>query len=193
MIDPERVAGQELQGILGISHQRVARLQSGVPVSIGAGKFRLAEALQVYVAYVDGGHATTDTGDRKRQVLDEQHRKLKIANDARERTLIPLAEAEQVADEAIITFRSNLEGVAGRLSSELAGISDEHRRILQSCSDRLARIGAAVDAHGVRSPAFTGRGRQTSGQTPHGCCQRARSSPARSVASVRRRTSLAAT
>ena len=74
-----------------------------------------------------------------------------------------MAEAEQVTDEAIITFRSNLEGVAGRLSSELAGISnpavikeligDEHRRILQSYSDRLARICAAVDAHGVRSPA----------------------------------------
>lgn len=164
MIDPERVAGQELQGILGISHQTVARLQkSGVLVSIGAGKFRLAEAVQAYIAYVDGGHATTDTADRKRQVLDEQHRKLKIANDARERTLIPLAEAEQVADEAVITFRSNLEGVAGRLSSELAGINnpavikeriaDEHRRILQSCSDRLARIGAAIDANGVRSPA----------------------------------------
>ena len=77
-------------------------------------------------------------------MLDEQHRKLKIANDARERTLILLAEVKQVADEAIITFRSNSEGVAGWLSSEPAGISNpavikeligdehrEHRRILQ--------------------------------------------------------------
>ncbi len=184
-INPNRVAGQDLQAILGISHQTVARLQkSGVLVSVGAGKFDLATAVQAYVRYVDGGREALQAGDGRRQVLAEQHRKLKIANDLRERTSIPLAEAELVADEAMLTFRSNLDGVAGRLSSELAGLSDpavikgrladEHRRILQACSDRFSRLGAAAEAHGGGDPAAPEADGRPVGQRGKGAAERKR-------------------
>lgn len=111
----------------------------------------------------------------KDQLEHERVRKLKIANDAAEGSLIPLSDAIVVAAESGAIYASGLEGLAGRLANELAGISEpglirerirfETTRIRKATADRLALLGslsgsgASGKAAADKKPGRVGKGK----------------------------------
>lgn len=114
-------------------------------------------------------------GSAKERLELERVRKLKIANDAAERRLVPLADMKVIAAEAGAIFASGLEGLAGRLANELAGISEpglirerirfETTRIRKAAAERLALLGSlsgdggAGKAAADKKPGRVGKGK----------------------------------
>lgn len=86
------------------------------------------------------------------QLEVERVRKLKLANDQAEGSLIPFADARVFAAEVGALVAGQLSALPSRLANELAGINDpglvrdrirfEVTRIRKTLSDRLALVGA---------------------------------------------------
>lgn len=115
-------------------------------------------------------------GSAKEQLEAERVRKLKIANDAAERRLVPLADMKVIAAEAGAIFASGLAGLPGRLANELAGISEpglirerlrfEATRIRKAAADRLALLGSLSGDGGAGKAAADPKPRRVGKRKP---------------------------
>lgn len=149
-LDPKRVGTALLAELLGISTTTVRNLKGrGVLVEVDPGKYDLAVSIRSYVQHVSGRTRGTMSEARQR-VVEEQHRKLKLANDVKDRSLLPAEGVNAAVDAMAQTFRVQVEGLPGRMASELAGIvepalvkerlADECRRVLADTAAQLDRI-----------------------------------------------------
>jgi len=163
MIDPAAVTAVELAAILGLSETHVGNLvrngtlkPAGTKPGSRAQVFVLADAVAAFVQYkVDDKRATRHAPvlDMEASLLEERHRKLKIANDLAEGLTMLTADVATATDALAHAFRLHLEGQPGRMANELAGISepalvkerlqDENRRILADIARHLAAMAEA--------------------------------------------------
>lgn len=153
-LDPKRVGTAMLAELLGISTTTVRNLKGRhVLAEVAPGKYDLAMSIQAYIRHAGGRTIGMPASEAKRLVVEEQHRKLKLANDARDRTLLPAADVHAAVDAMAQTFRGQLEGLPGRMAAELAGIpepamvkdrlQDECRRVLADAAAKLDDIAAS--------------------------------------------------
>ena len=117
-----------------------------------------------------GDYQSGSGGNARDQLEAERVRKLRLANDLAEGSLVPLADAKVFAAEIAALVAGQLSGLPSRLANELAGISDpglirdrlrfEVTRIRKNLSDRLALVGAlARGSGGVEAGAHQKPGR----------------------------------
>lgn len=157
----------EFSEIIGASPRHVTNLiREGMPVD-GTGKkgsplkIDTAKALAWWrdrevekqlgkVAREAGDPETRKDADRRLAAARADRAEVEAARARAE--VIPMADAQFVMNEAMAVIASQLDGLGGRLASELAAISEpaairqkllaETRRIRAAAADRLAKLAA---------------------------------------------------
>lgn len=114
------VTGAELARILGLSKARITQLTSEGVLEKRGGKYDDAKGVQAYIAFLETGVLSPELAGHRAKLIEQQTRRLKIANDRQERELVPLAEVQQITAAAMSALVQVLEAIPGRLAATLA-------------------------------------------------------------------------
>lgn len=153
---PLILPSSELARLLVTSDRNVRRLASqGVLKRVGGprGGFDVRQAVPAYIRYLHGkGESSADLTEARLKLTEAQRRDLEVRTRQRERGLVPADEVGAVFDSAMVIVGSQLDGLAGRMCSELATLSDpavirqrlfdETRRIRNAAADELETLAA---------------------------------------------------
>jgi len=151
--DSTRVTRLVLSQILGVAEKTVTRLyQQGVLPQSVKGKYDLAKSVQAFIAYRSHGAVHEELRDGRKRWEDAKARREELLLRKLANELLPAEEAQVVVNEAMQIIASRMDGLPGRLASQLAGMSDpalirkllldELRQIRATAADRLAVLGA---------------------------------------------------
>lgn len=139
---------------LGLKVRRLYQLaeEGIVPKSIN-GKYNPSECRLAYIEFLKSGQDEETRGEMGKaniQLKEESLRAKKFDNDLREGKYLPTEDVQLVFNEMAATFSQGLNGVPGRLASQLSSITDaavirqiireELTRARQSICDKLARL-----------------------------------------------------
>lgn len=146
-----------------ISPRRVQQLvKEGMP-SEGRGQYNLAACAQWYIGYLQdklketgSGSSTTELKERRSRYLEIQATSAELDLRKKIGTLIDSEHAHFVMQEAMVIIATQMDGLGGRMASELAVINDpaeirnrllnETRRIRAAAADRLSSMAATGDS-----------------------------------------------
>lgn len=155
---PKRITKTDAATLLGIT-----RVTLDKRIKEGAYSWPPASWADLHQSAVEYEKAGRIVGNTREELESEKVRKLKLANDAAEKRLVPLEDMKVIAAEAGALFAGRLEGLAGRLANELAGISEpglirerirfETTRIRKAVAERLALLGSLSGDGGAGPPA----------------------------------------
>jgi hypothetical protein len=134
--------------LLGVSESHFHRLtRAGVFSAKERGSYDLKQVVGSWVQYHLDGKSAGDHATEKRLLTVAQRKKLELDMEERRRELVPLAEAQEAFNEAMVIVSSQLDGLPGRGAMELAGMNDpalvrawlfeETRRIRDAAANRL--------------------------------------------------------
>ena len=153
-LDPRlQVSSSELGAVLGLTERRIQQLEAdGVFRNVGNGRskrFVLSVAVQAMVkkSEIDARDAEAPAGSSRDQFEAERARKLKLANDERERLLMETELGVAAIDFIVGMMRTDLSGVPARVSEDVAlrrQIQDAIDTVLGGLSDRLTKAGDAL-------------------------------------------------
>lgn len=139
--------------LCGISPRHLRRLVNDehLPRPVN-GKVDAFEVLEDFRAYTENGSVSGELADVRKQIETERHRKLKLENDRRDESLVPVSDFHACTDAMSSIFAQGMESLPGRLATVLAGesepavirkvLQDEVRRIRQSVSEAFEREAA---------------------------------------------------
>lgn len=148
----------EFAALIGCSSKTVSNLiakgmpatgggKRGTPVRIDTGvavNWFISHHVNKRLANADG--SMDDITSARLRKLIEEHRGLKLDNDASEARLLPADQVRQAFKAALAEFNSLLDGAAQRMARGDAVLSqmllDEHDRIRDTFSRRLSTFGA---------------------------------------------------
>ena len=175
LTDTTRVSRRDMAAILGISEEHVSRLaRDGHLPQSTKGRYDLAQAVQAYVHYCSHGKAHNENLKSKQRWEEAKAKKVELETAQLERKLVTIEDAQIAINEAMVIIATQLDGIGGRLASEIAGMTDpaeirqrllnETRRIRAAAADRLARLGAADHSSGD-SEATTGKNSRPVGKS----------------------------
>lgn len=114
------VTGAELARILGLSKARITQLTSEGVLEKSGGKYDDAKGVQAYIAFLETGVLSPELASHRAKLIEQQTRRLKIANDRQERQLVPFADVQQTTAAAMAALVHVLEAMPGRLAATLA-------------------------------------------------------------------------
>lgn len=149
MANPNIVTLTECAKILGYSRKSLENwiAKEGAPVIAkpGKGKATQIDTVAMIQWLIDRNQFSEDDPDEYKRAmlgkLQEEERKLAIANAEKLGQLVPAEDVDAVFSETLVLFRSALEGAAGRVAGGnkvlRTRLLNEFRRILESAEDRL--------------------------------------------------------
>jgi hypothetical protein len=141
----------DLARLLALSDRQVRRLYAaGVLPKVGR-RFDAFVCVPKFVAYLRTGTGdSADLSEARLKLTEAQRRDLELRTRQRSRKVVDLDEVATVFDAAMVIVASSLDGLAGRLSNELATVSepalirarlfDECRRIRNAAADQLEAL-----------------------------------------------------
>ena len=146
--DTARASRKALLHLFEISETHFQKLKAaGVFTALDRGTYDLKEAIAGWLAYNCAGSVNTDLTEERRLLTIAQRRRLELELEERKRELVPLADVGQTFNATMVLIGAQLDGLAGRMAGELAGISDpaevrallfdECRRIRHAAADKL--------------------------------------------------------
>src|SRR5690349_268143 len=90
-----KASGAQLAQILGVSAARISQLKAEEIIATESdGKFDVPKAVQAYIAHLETGALSPELAAHRAKLIEQQTRRLRLANDKQERRLMP---AEDVA------------------------------------------------------------------------------------------------
>ena len=120
------------------------------------GRYHLVYCVQGYIDYLKSGDKEQQRGQAQARLARAQAVKVELQNFRSMGELIVKEQSDETNQSLVNLIRSSHEGLAGRLSSELAPITDptviyqrlqaESRAILNQCADLLEKRAAALEA-----------------------------------------------
>ena len=160
--DLEHVPGSVCARVLGLSERQFWRLRADgvLPEPVADGGFDLAGVVQAFVVYrvaaADGPADDETIAAARRRFWSARAGREELAEARERRELVPLEDAKAVTTEAFRVYAGELDAMASRLASELAGIDDaatirrlilaEERAARASGCKRLEGLGGAPPA-----------------------------------------------
>jgi hypothetical protein len=154
----------DLGRLLGLSARQTRRLaQDGVLPRTGD-RFDPYQCIPAYVAHIQRRARDSATLTEARLKLTEAQRKdLELRTSEREKRLVPVEDVGNLFTATMTLVGAQLDGIAGRMCGELAGLSDpavirarlfdECRRVRNAAADQLEAL--AADAERRESAART--------------------------------------
>lgn len=123
--DCTRASRKALLFLTGLSENSFHKMRTaGVFKPLDRGVYDLREALAAWLKYYLDGAKPGDLSEARRLLCIAQEEKTRLDIKARERELVPLAEAQAIFDRTMILIGGQLDGLAGRMAGELAGMAD---------------------------------------------------------------------
>lgn len=138
--DVSEVSSRMIGKVIGRSRTKVLDyIKRGIlPPAQTGGKYNLYDAVQRYVYHVKKGRVDSTEEDEKRSILGEKLRSMKLENRRRMGEVVDVTEVEEVFMWCMSLVAMRLEGLPGRLSTELATTSDPamiRKRLQHEISD----------------------------------------------------------
>jgi hypothetical protein len=146
--DIEQCTRKTLVELLGISasHFNTLRL-AGVFTQNAAGKYDLKHVIAGWAQYHADGRSGSDMAEEKKRLVIAQRKKIEQDMEERSRELVPLNDAQNAFNETMVLIGAQLDGLAGRVAGEVAGLTDpaevrgllfeETRRIRHAAATKL--------------------------------------------------------
>lgn len=170
----EETSRKAICDLFGITSNNFQKLkEAGVFRPRERGVYDLREALGGWLKYHLDGAAPGDLTEARRLLAIAQKEKVLLDIKERERELLPLQEAQAVFDQTMVMVGAQLDGLAGRMAGELAGISDaaevravlfnETRRIRDEAARTLTDWVTGTPGGGPAEPATTENGGSVGG------------------------------
>ncbi len=128
VIDVSRVSSDLVADVLNMSRPVFIRhVRNGIlpPSEENTSKYDLRRCVWAYLKYLEYGRGTSKIFDAKRSLLEEKFKQAKMENDEAEGRLVDIDAVENTWVQAMIAIATQLDALPGRLSSELAGVSDQ--------------------------------------------------------------------
>lgn len=183
-IDIKNADRNTVAKIIGIDARHITRLfQEKIFTKNKKGKYDLAKTVQAYLEYKTHGQVNTERIKGKNRLDDAKAEKEELIVSKLKGESILIEDAKIAINEAMVIIGTQLDGVGGRMASELAGISEpaiirkkllnETRRIREAAADRLARL-AVIEDSGKDSDAAAKPKRRSVGKSSKGAASRKR-------------------
>lgn len=158
-IDIKNASREQLADVIGLKKRQITILfQEGVVKKNKNDKYDLCEAVPDYIAYCSYGKVNEQRVKGKNRLDVARAEKEEMLVAKLKKLLIPLDDAQIAINEAMVIIGTQLDGIGGRMASELAGISEpaivrqkllnETRRIRKAAADKLARLATIGDGVG---------------------------------------------
>lgn len=146
--DTHKTPRKVLLDLFGLPTSSFQKLKAaGVFQATETGVYDLKRSIAGWLKFHLDGAKPGDLTEARRLLCIAQEAKVQLDIRERERELVSLQEAQAVFDRAMVTIGSLLDGLAGRMAGELAGISDpaeirdalfiETRRIRDAAAQQL--------------------------------------------------------
>ncbi|MCP5009406.1 MAG: hypothetical protein GY942_05450 [Aestuariibacter sp.] len=146
--DTAQTPTKSLADILLVSDTQIRNLrEKGVFEQTARGKYDLAKCIQAFIAYHVDGQTAGDMTTEKVLLITAQRKKVELDTEEKRGELVSFDQARQTFMAAMTIVATQLDGLAGRVAGELAGISDpaivrkklfdETRRIRSAAADKL--------------------------------------------------------
>ena len=146
--DTERAQRKALLHLLGVSPSHFHALTKvGVFQPVERGIYSLPNCIQRWVQYHRDGQNAGDIMEEKKLLIIAQRKQIEQRTRVESRELVPLGDAQQTFNAAMVLIGAQLDGLAGRLAGELAGVADpaevravlfhEVRRIRDAAATKL--------------------------------------------------------
>lgn len=126
--DISRVSSELVSDVLNMSRPiflRHVRNSILPPQEEDTTKYDLRRCVHAWLKYLEYGRGNSIVFDAKRALLEEKFREAKMENELRERKLVEIDDVENTWVQSMATLASQLDSLPGRLSAELAGLSDQ--------------------------------------------------------------------
>jgi len=144
----------DLGRLLGIDGRHVRRLSAqGVLPRAGTGRHAMFDAflcVPLFIAYVrQGGEKVVGIAQSRQALVEVQRRALELKTRRAEREVIPIEEAAQGFEAAMVALGAQLDGLGGRLAGELVGATDVaviRQRIFDECRRLRNTVAGALEA-----------------------------------------------
>jgi phage terminase Nu1 subunit (DNA packaging protein) len=121
----EAISRKALCDVLGITSNSFQKLKdAGVFNALDRGVYDLKAAVAAWLKYHVDGAAPGDLTEARRLLTIAQRKQVELNTRRAERELVPLADAEQAFQAAMVMIAAQLDGLPGRVAGELAGIDD---------------------------------------------------------------------
>ena len=161
--DTNHCPRKALLELLGVQESHFQKLKAaGVFKALDRGVYDLRTSIKSWVDYHVNGQTAGTIQEEKRLLIIAQRKQIEQRTRVESRALIPLDEAQQTFNAAMVLIGAQMDGLAGRLAGELAGLTDpaevrsvlfhEVRRIRDAAADKLESWAAD---HAGRSAAET--------------------------------------
>jgi hypothetical protein len=116
-----KASGAQMAQILGVSAARVSQLKAEEIIATESdGKFDVPKSVQAYIAHLETGALSPELAAHRAKLIEQQTRRLRLANDKQERHLMPADDVRQGMMAIIATFTQALDAIPGRLAATLA-------------------------------------------------------------------------
>lgn len=150
--------GASIAAVLLITERRLQQLcaEEWIPRGQQRGMYPLVQSIQGYIRYLKSRDRDAGRGSGHARLANAQANKVEMENLRRMGELQVTGQAEETMQGLIVRMKSALEGLPGRLASELAAISEpprvyqrlqaEHREVLHQCVDYLEKRAASLEA-----------------------------------------------
>lgn len=147
----------QIAKLLNLDTRRVQQLAAeGWIPQHGRGRYGLVESVHGYIRYLKEHGRETSRGTEHSRLARAQAVKVELSNYKAMGELQVTSQVEETTQGLVVMMKSLHEGLPGRLSSELAGISEppviyqrlqaELRAVVNSCADYLEKRAEALSA-----------------------------------------------
>lgn len=148
---------EQLAALLTVTPRRLQQLASdGWFDRPERGRYHLVKTVQGYIRYLKEGQRDQQRGSEQARLARAQAVKVEMENFRRMGELITREQSDATNQGLVVILKSALEGMPGRLSSELAGLAEptdvykrlqtEHRAVLDQCASFLEKRAATLEA-----------------------------------------------
>ncbi len=146
--DSACVNQKTVRALTGLSERQFYRLvKAGVFLPVKKARFNLSQCVQAWGKYQADGQKAGDMATEKTLLIIAQRKKVELDTQEKRGELVLFDQARQTFMAAMTIVATQLDGLAGRVAGELAGISDpavirkklfdETRRIRSAAADKL--------------------------------------------------------
>ncbi len=149
-----------LAKLFDLTERRVQQLaRDGIIPKATRGQYPLIESVRGYVRFLQERAQGEGPGNIKDSIREQQLRRIRIENDARERQLLPKEEVREAFNLAMQSIRFGARALSARLAPIVvrSTVSEARRQIDEETDDFLNDAAAAVASLGVdarvRAPA----------------------------------------
>jgi hypothetical protein len=161
--DSTRASRKALLFLTGLSESNFHKMRAaGVFQALDRGVYDLREALAAWLKYHLDGAAPGDLTEERRRLTVAQRQKIELDMQERSRELVPLADAQQAFNAAMVLIGAPLDGPPGRVAGEIAGLDDpaacrallfeETRRIRDAAAAKLHDWATGTPRSGAAGP-----------------------------------------